>query len=196
MTSNVNCSYMAMSSLTYISGLFCEIFSATLFRLGILWDENHIKIFCLEIWVKMIFGWPTFKIMLNTPIYYQLVKLKTRWAITGAPLDPPLLMHNYVYPRDDPSYLKAQEIGSIEMALTTLNINLPIKSRAREKPQLLPGQFQKYQNQTIDRLEFAKSVGYKFRAWDIIWLKYDHFGCIWYMFYMATWIFQLHFVFC
>jgi hypothetical protein len=28
-------------------------FSASLFRLGILWDNNHIKIFCSEIWVKM-----------------------------------------------------------------------------------------------------------------------------------------------
>jgi hypothetical protein len=51
--SNFNCSYMAMSSLTYFLGLF---------RLGILWDKNHIKIFCSEIWVEMIFGWPTFKI--------------------------------------------------------------------------------------------------------------------------------------
>jgi hypothetical protein len=33
--SNFNCSYMAMSSLTYILG-FSEIFSASLFRLGIL----------------------------------------------------------------------------------------------------------------------------------------------------------------
>ena len=71
------------------------------------------------------------------------------------PLEPSLLMHNYVYPRDDPSYLKAREIGSIEMALTTLNVNVPIKSRAREKPQLLSGQFQKYQSLTIDRLEFV-----------------------------------------
>jgi hypothetical protein len=62
---------MAMSSLTYILG-FCEIFSASLFRLGILWDKNHIKIFCTEIWVEMIFGWPTFKIMCNTPIFYQI----------------------------------------------------------------------------------------------------------------------------
>jgi hypothetical protein len=65
-------SYMAMSSFIIYSGFFCEIFSASLFRLGILWDKNHIKIFCLEIWVKMIFGWPTFKIMCNTPIFYQL----------------------------------------------------------------------------------------------------------------------------
>jgi hypothetical protein len=42
------------------------------FRLGILWDKNHIKIFCSEIWVEMILGWPTFKIMCNTPIFYQL----------------------------------------------------------------------------------------------------------------------------
>ena len=85
-----NCSYMAMSSLTY-SGFFCEICSASLFHLGILWDENHIKIFCSEIWVEMIFGWPTFKIMCNTPIFLSTldVKLKTRWAITGSwePLD-------------------------------------------------------------------------------------------------------------
>jgi hypothetical protein len=39
---------------------------------SILWDKNHIKIFCSEIWVEMIFGWPTFKIMCNTPIFYQL----------------------------------------------------------------------------------------------------------------------------
>ena len=71
MNSNFNCSYMAMSSLTYILG-FCEIFSASLFRLGILWDKNHIKIFCTEIWVEIIFGWPTFKIMCNAPIFYQL----------------------------------------------------------------------------------------------------------------------------
>jgi hypothetical protein len=31
------------------SGFFCEIFSASLFRLGILCDTNHIKIFCSEI---------------------------------------------------------------------------------------------------------------------------------------------------
>ena len=54
------------------SGFFCEIFSASLIHLGILWDKNHIKIFCLEIWVKMIFGWPAFKIICNTPIFYQL----------------------------------------------------------------------------------------------------------------------------
>jgi hypothetical protein len=40
MSSNFNCSYMARSSLTYILGFFCEIFSASLFRLGILWDQN------------------------------------------------------------------------------------------------------------------------------------------------------------
>jgi hypothetical protein len=54
------------------SGFFCEIFSASLFRLGILWDKDHIKIFCSEICVEMIFGWPTFKIMCSTPIFYQL----------------------------------------------------------------------------------------------------------------------------
>jgi hypothetical protein len=58
------------SSLTYILGFSVRFFSASLFRLGILWDKNHIKIFCSEIWVKMIFGWPTFKIMCNTPIFY------------------------------------------------------------------------------------------------------------------------------
>ena len=45
MNSNFNCIYMAMSSNIY-SGFFCEIFSASLFRLGILWDKNRIKIFC------------------------------------------------------------------------------------------------------------------------------------------------------
>jgi hypothetical protein len=54
------------------SGFFCEIFSASLFRLGILWDKNQIKVFCSEIWVKMFFGWPTFKSMCNTPIVYHL----------------------------------------------------------------------------------------------------------------------------
>ena len=61
---------MAMSSLTYILGFSLRFFSASLFRLGILWDKNHIKIFCSEIWVEMILGWPTFKIMCNDPIFY------------------------------------------------------------------------------------------------------------------------------
>jgi hypothetical protein len=48
-------------------------------------EKNHINICCSEIWVEMIFWWPTFKIMCNTPIFYQLdVKLKTRWAIKGS----------------------------------------------------------------------------------------------------------------
>ena len=63
---------MAMSRLTYSLAFFCEILSASLFRLGILWDKNHIKIVCSEIWVEMIFGWPTFKIMCDTPTFYQL----------------------------------------------------------------------------------------------------------------------------
>ena len=58
------------SNFNIYSGFFCEIFSASLFHVGILWDKNHIKIFCSEIWVEMIFGWPTFKIMCNTPIFY------------------------------------------------------------------------------------------------------------------------------
>ena len=84
MNSNFSCSYMAMSTLTYmyILGFSVRFFSASLFRLGILWDKNHIKIFCSEIWVKKIFGWPTFKIMCSTPPTFG-VKLKTRWAITG-----------------------------------------------------------------------------------------------------------------
>jgi len=40
---------MAMSSLTYILGFSVIFFSASLFRLGILRDKNHIKIFCSEI---------------------------------------------------------------------------------------------------------------------------------------------------
>jgi hypothetical protein len=68
MNSNFNCSYMVMSSLTYILGFSVKSFSASLFRLGILWDKNHIKIFCSEIRAKMIFGWPTLKIMCNTSI--------------------------------------------------------------------------------------------------------------------------------
>ena len=71
-----NCNYMAMSSLTYILSFSVRFFSASLFHLGILWDKNHIKIFCSEIWVEMIFGWPTFKIMCNTPIFYQISEQK------------------------------------------------------------------------------------------------------------------------
>ena len=59
------CSCMALSSSTYLP------ISANLYRLGILWKQNHIKIFCSKIWAEIIFGWPTWK-----------VKLKTRWAIT------------------------------------------------------------------------------------------------------------------
>jgi hypothetical protein len=57
MNSNFNCCYMAMSSLTYILGFSVRFFQpvVSLFHLGILWDKNHIKIFCLEIWVKMPF---------------------------------------------------------------------------------------------------------------------------------------------
>jgi hypothetical protein len=40
--------------------------------LWILWDKYHIKIFCSEIWMKIIFWWPTFKIMCSTPIFSQL----------------------------------------------------------------------------------------------------------------------------
>ena len=70
MNSNFNCNYMTMSSLTYMLGFSVICFSASLFRLGILWVKNHIQIFCSEIWVEMIFGCPTFKIMCNTPIFY------------------------------------------------------------------------------------------------------------------------------
>jgi hypothetical protein len=42
--------------------------SDNLYRLGILWGEkNQIKIFYSEIWDEMIFGWPIFKIMCDTP---------------------------------------------------------------------------------------------------------------------------------
>ena len=44
-----------------------HIFWVFLWDLGILWDKNHIKIFCSEIWVEMIFGWPTFKICVTPP---------------------------------------------------------------------------------------------------------------------------------
>ena len=52
--------------------------------------------------------------------------------------------------------------------MRSLNVNAPLSKVEREKLQLLSEQFQKYQNQTNDRLEFVKSVGYKFRARDII----------------------------
>ena len=52
--------------------------------------------------------------------------------------------------------------------MRSLNVNAPLSKVEREKLQLLSEQFQKYQSQTIDRLEFVKSVGYKFRAQDII----------------------------
>jgi hypothetical protein len=80
-----------------VFNLTSEIFSASLLHLGILWDKNHIKIFCSEIWVEIIFEWPTFKIMCNTPIFYQLldVKLKSRtpyWKGTiQGPSQPNLL---------------------------------------------------------------------------------------------------------
>ena len=32
--------------------------------------KNHIKIFCTEILAEMIFGWSTFKVMCDTPIFY------------------------------------------------------------------------------------------------------------------------------
>jgi hypothetical protein len=79
MNSNFNCSYMAMSSLTYILSFSVRFFSACWFCLGIVWDKNHIKIFCSEIWVEMIFGWPTFKIMCNTPVFlYSLFTSKKK----------------------------------------------------------------------------------------------------------------------
>ena len=52
--------------------------------------------------------------------------------------------------------------------MRSLNVNAPLSKVEREKLQLLSEQFQKYQNQTNDRLEFVNSVGYKFRARDII----------------------------
>ena len=75
---------MAKSSFNIYIGFFCEIFSASLFRLGILWDKNHIKIFCSEIWVEMIFGWPTFKIMCNTPIFCQIENQVSDYKLLGA----------------------------------------------------------------------------------------------------------------
>jgi hypothetical protein len=65
--------HLLLGTFNIYSGFFCEIISASLFRLGILWDKNHIKIFCSEIWVEMNFGWPTFKIMCNTPIFSSSV---------------------------------------------------------------------------------------------------------------------------
>jgi hypothetical protein len=60
-------------SLTYILGFSVRFFQPVYSVLGILWDKIHIKIFYSEIWVEMIFEWPTFKIMCNTPI---LIKQK------------------------------------------------------------------------------------------------------------------------
>ena len=42
-------------------------FKTSHFHLGILWDKNHIKIFCSEIWVKVIFGWPLTKLCVTSP---------------------------------------------------------------------------------------------------------------------------------
>jgi hypothetical protein len=45
----------------------CDIFSASLFRLGILWDKNYIKIFCSEMWVEIIFGGPLSELCVTLP---------------------------------------------------------------------------------------------------------------------------------
>jgi hypothetical protein len=39
--------------------------------------KDHINIFCSKIWAEMIFGWRTFKIICDTPIFYKL--LKSNW---------------------------------------------------------------------------------------------------------------------
>jgi hypothetical protein len=52
--------------------------------------------------------------------------------------------------------------------MRSVGVNAPLSKAEREKLQLLSEQFQKYKSQTIHRLEFVKSVGYKFRAQDII----------------------------
>ena len=84
-----NCSYMAMSSLTYILGFSVRFFQPVYSVLGTLWDKIHIKIFYSEIWGEMIFEWPTFKIMCNTPIFYfnfrcQIEKQVSDYRLLGA----------------------------------------------------------------------------------------------------------------
>jgi hypothetical protein len=34
--------------------------------------QIHIKIFCSEAWASMIFGWPTFKIMYDSHMFYKV----------------------------------------------------------------------------------------------------------------------------
>jgi hypothetical protein len=55
--------------------VFLWFFLANLYQLSILWEKNHIKIFS-EIWTEMMFGWHTFKIMCDTPIFFNL---KSNW---------------------------------------------------------------------------------------------------------------------
>jgi hypothetical protein len=84
MNSNFNCSYMAIfrakarrtlkqnrrtSWRNFVSKLNCHtpMNKVGIWYKGILWDKNHINIFCSEIWAELIFGWPTFKICATPP---------------------------------------------------------------------------------------------------------------------------------
>ena len=58
--------YMAISSLTYIMGFSMRFFQPVYSVQEYQEKKNHIKICCSDFW------WPTFKIMCNTPIFYQL----------------------------------------------------------------------------------------------------------------------------
>ena len=86
MNSNLNCSYMAMSSLAYILG-----FSVRLFQpVYSIYEYYEIKItsksFAQKFQLKWSLGGPLSKLCVTPPfsINFIDVKLKTRWAITGS----------------------------------------------------------------------------------------------------------------
>jgi hypothetical protein len=81
MSSNFNCSYMARSSLTCIQSSnaneqlkkFLYLVTAAILNGGQGCRTHYWKGTTQgpsQIWVEIIFGWPTFKIMCNTPIFY------------------------------------------------------------------------------------------------------------------------------
>ena len=68
MKSNFNCSYMAISSLTYIMGFCVRFFSASLFHLGILWEKKITsKSVGQKFELKWSFGGPLSKLCITPP---------------------------------------------------------------------------------------------------------------------------------
>jgi hypothetical protein len=116
MNSNFNCSYMAMSSLTYILGFSGRFFSASLFHLEMLWDKNHIKIFCLEIWVKMILDGPLSKLCV-TPI--------KMWKVNGQQMPSDGKSSHCLWQSELKKTLKTR--GSQEPVIAHLVFNLTSK---------------------------------------------------------------------